>query len=894
MVLAFTALIVLVANSALSSALQLGWARRTLLARLAASFGRPVDVGRFQFNLLSGLRLEADSVTVAEDPRFGQEYFLRAEQLSAGLRWTALFRGRIEFGDVSLTRPSLNLVRLPDGSWNIESWLPPAAPPGPSSKAVPVRAGMPVAPGRVTARLSRLGIDDGRINFKLGNDKLPFALVDVTGYVSQDRSGRWSIDLSADPMRAPVSLQDTGTLRLQGTVAGTSVRLRPASFQLTWVDASLADALRLADGTDHGVRGALSAQFSAAISSSSAQWDLRGAVRLSGVHRWDLGESPLDPAVNLDLAASWRPNEPRLAVSRFLVEAPHSHVSATGSLDWSRGLNPSLQFASSTVGLGDLLAWRRAFLPGIAEYLSVDGAVNVDASVAGWPPHLQQANVSSDGAAIRTQALPGPLRIGPIEAHLRRDALTFGPSVVSLPGVAPKGAARKASEPPAAGELQIEGSLGPMSPGQSPRDWQYRLKISGSTQRAEDVVALAGAFGRPTNTDWSIEGPVALQLAWTGALSQGASSASGTLQLRNLQVRSVALNKPLIVGLATVALKGAERQIRFGALQAFGANWTGTLHRGAAASSWDFDLSADRLDTAGLDQWLGPAGQASLFDRLLPFAATRDSTQARNALFASLAANGRLRIGELLVSQLHIGKLDAQAEIAGRNIALQRAQADFYGGRVTGEFDATLAAAPSYAFRGRVDRVDLGLLSGASNPLASRFAGLAAGELSLTARGIGRRQLATSLEGEGVLRLRNVMLRGVGLGADRPSDRNTERSLARTLAAAAKTSEADSAPESRFNSAAATFHVASGLVRLDQLLLVGRDEQLEVDGTVDFARVANLRARSLPRDAVRPAEIDSQDAEADAWTIGGTLDAPQVRPQTSVAGARPLPSGARR
>ena len=82
--------IAFVASSAISGALEYGWARRPLLARLAKSFGRPVEVGHFAFSLLGGPTLEADSVSVDEDPRFGQEYFLRADQLTAGLRWTAL------------------------------------------------------------------------------------------------------------------------------------------------------------------------------------------------------------------------------------------------------------------------------------------------------------------------------------------------------------------------------------------------------------------------------------------------------------------------------------------------------------------------------------------------------------------------------------------------------------------------------------------------------------------------------------------------------------------------------------------------------------------------------------------------------------------------------------
>src|SRR5262245_39070359 len=102
-VLLALAAILLSASWGLSLALHDGWARRSLLARLAAGFGRPVDVGYFDFSLLSGFRLEAHGVTVAEDPRFGAEYFLRADQLTASPRWAQLLRGRFELGTLSVT-----------------------------------------------------------------------------------------------------------------------------------------------------------------------------------------------------------------------------------------------------------------------------------------------------------------------------------------------------------------------------------------------------------------------------------------------------------------------------------------------------------------------------------------------------------------------------------------------------------------------------------------------------------------------------------------------------------------------------------------------------------------------------------------------------------------------
>src|ERR1700690_521367 len=122
----FLAAALLVLSFAISRALRTSAARRYLIAHLEASFGRPVEVGRFDFSLLDGARLEANSITISEDPRFGYEYFLRADALKAGLRWSALLSGRFEFGSLSLSRPSLNLVRDAQGHWNVEQWLPPA------------------------------------------------------------------------------------------------------------------------------------------------------------------------------------------------------------------------------------------------------------------------------------------------------------------------------------------------------------------------------------------------------------------------------------------------------------------------------------------------------------------------------------------------------------------------------------------------------------------------------------------------------------------------------------------------------------------------------------------------------------------------------------------------
>ena len=64
-----------IANLALSFAIQHTSLNRRITARLDAAFGRPVEVGSYRFSLWGRPTLEARSVTVSEDPRFGTNTF---------------------------------------------------------------------------------------------------------------------------------------------------------------------------------------------------------------------------------------------------------------------------------------------------------------------------------------------------------------------------------------------------------------------------------------------------------------------------------------------------------------------------------------------------------------------------------------------------------------------------------------------------------------------------------------------------------------------------------------------------------------------------------------------------------------------------------------------------
>jgi len=868
------------ASVGLSRALRTSAARRYLIAHLEASFGRPVEVGRFDFSLFDGARLEAHSVTISEDPRFGHEYFLRADTLTAGLRWPALFSGRFEFGRLSLSRPSLNLVRDAQGRWNIEQWLPPASP----GARRPGFVGPPAAPRSIsTARLYRIDVDAGRINFKQGDDKSPLALIDVSGRVDQDNAGRWALDLEAQPMRAGVELQEIGTFRLRGNIAGTSARLQPAELNLTWRGVSLADALRLSRESDFGVRGDLAVDLSARVVPSTstsndaggpgaAQWSISGVARLTGLHGWKLPGRGTDPAANLSIDAAWRLGEARTQIRKLLIEMPNSHLQGAGELDWARGFHPELHIDSSSIGFADVLAWYRALRPGVPENLGVDGTIGVDATLSGWPLQLEQGAFASTGGRLTAASLPSPLKIGAINASASHGGLDFAPTEISFSAAVPGGMKTASADGASLDSFTMRGTIFPMGSDMFhwPPNWSF--SIEGGTPRVENWLALSEALSQPLNTGWTAAGGFAVKLRAVHKLESPATVWLGTMDFRGLNVSPAYVNQPLRLSKAHMEFAQVQRTITIIAAEAFDATWRGSVTRKNRVRApqearqdtdgkWTFDVSANRLDAAGLDRWLGPrARPPGLLARFANLGKSPADTSQRDADLARLTARGRLRIAEIILPPMRFEQFDGDAELAGRAITIRKAQADFFGGKTTGSLDARLLADPSYHFQGRFDRVDLARLGQAVSSLSGRISGKASATLTLGAHGVGRENLVRSLEGDGKLDARNTEFHGLD------------------FASLISRGKPDSST-GRFASARGNFHIGSGAIEVTDFVLDNSQGRFQAEGRIGFSHTLNVRIHP----SIFHATTTLASAPPPSFLLDGTVEAPSVVLPTSPA-----------
>jgi hypothetical protein len=839
--------------------------RNFLTRQLELSFGRSVEVRQYSASLFPAPQLDAYAVSVAEDPAFGHEYFLRADRLSAGLRWMGLLRGRFELGTLELNKPSLILTRNAEGRWNLERWLP-AVDSAAKTSAVSAGARLPVPP---THRLKKIDISDGRVDFKVGDNKLSFAFVRVVGSVEQMAPDRWRLDLEAEPWRSGVPLQLAGTVRVSGDVAGTSTRLQPAHLKASWEKSSLADVFRLIGGQDFGVRGMFAAEATADSGGVSAfgagvaapgDWAFSIDARATGIHRWDLTERSDNPRLGAHVRGLWNPGLGTTSAREIVVETPRSNLRGTASMKNIADRSFEIRLDSAGIQAADFLDWCRAFQPNVAEEVVAAQYFTGTATVRGWPPVLAEAAFSSSGGRWRLPGFAAPVNVRSMRGGTQRERFLVEPFAVTIPPAPVTASAATAAPAPGA-----QGGIN-LSLFDDLQQHSGSVHIEGQVPQAEAVLALAAAFGRNLEHGWELKGRVAGDLRWEWSPSE-APAWAGHTDLTHATLQVAGLNQPVQLENLRIDWRNGRRRYTLAKVNAFGAAWTGSVEHLAAApeapesetAPWSFELQADRLDAAELDHWIGPRARPTWLERLLPSALGGSSQPPpSSAVLERIRAAGELKADEVAIEKVKLKAFHAHASLAGLKLKVENAQAQWSGGSAQGSLIATLSSSPTYDVAATFNRVSLVQTPWLAH-LADHLAGVAEGRLDLRATGIGREALLKSLTGKGELRLSKVELRGWD--------------LAGTMAQGEwKTGI------SRWSSGAGTFHISDGGFDLNSLRLASASEEFLLKGSVSFSQDADLTAEShVTGRAARPQTVIR------FLTISGPLSEPKVSLEKAAA-----------
>ena len=113
-------LVILVALIALPFLINVNSFRPKLESELSTALGREVKVGNLSLSILSG-SVSAEDLSIADDPAYSKEPFIRAKSLKVGVEVMPLiFSKTLHVTDITLDKPEIVLLRDASGKWNLD------------------------------------------------------------------------------------------------------------------------------------------------------------------------------------------------------------------------------------------------------------------------------------------------------------------------------------------------------------------------------------------------------------------------------------------------------------------------------------------------------------------------------------------------------------------------------------------------------------------------------------------------------------------------------------------------------------------------------------------------------------------------------------------------------
>ena len=742
-----------------------------LKARIANSISRavarPVEIGSVHLRFLPQPGFDLDNLVIDEDPEFGAEPMLRAPEVTAVVRLTSLLRGRLDIARLELTEPSLNLVRRADGRWNWEALLEraertPLAPTAkPKSEA---RPGFPY-----------IEASSGRINFKAGQEKKPYALLNADFALWQESENTWGARLRAEPLRTDMNLSDTGLLRMNGTwQRAGSLRETPLQLSLEWDRAQLGQLTKLVSGNDKGWRGEV--RLNATLSGVPAAMQIAADTSIQDFHRYDISSGD---------------------GLRLMAHCEGRYSSAEGVMHDL--------FCSAPVGDGMITLRGNAGLPGVHK---VDLALNVESVPVSAVAQLArrakknlpvdlvslgsvQGNftVKEDGAARRAE-FQGRGEIADLRLQSTSTKVEFAPGNVPFELSSGRRSAHALSKGksgrrfdaeflPAPDELHVEYgpfpvALGRPVPAQA-RGWLarsgYGIVVRGDGE-VSHVLRLASLLGLPV-AKASVEGVAEMELqiagSWAGNVSGGAGfslpEVTGMVQLRNVRALVRGLSGPIEISSAELHLAHDEARVEKLSARAADAHWTGsmTLPRGCGtpgACLIRFNLNTEEMDLSELSKGLSPQPSQRRWYQVLTSAAP-----AAPSFLQNLRASGKLSAGRLLIHNLVADRVSASLDLERGKLRISDLRADLLGGKHRGDWQADFTAdSPLYTGTGTLTGISLQQMAAAMHD--PWISGTAGGTYRLTASGTDSAAFWQSAEGGVQFDLRDGVLSHISLASD--------------------------------------------------------------------------------------------------------------------------------
>jgi hypothetical protein len=671
-----------------------------IITSLSAAVGRPVDLGTVHIRLLPRPGFDLENLVVYDDPAFGSEPMLRASEVTADLRLSSLLRGRLEVAKLDLTEPSLNLVHHAGGGWNFQGLLEraartPLAPTG-KMKSEP-RPGFPYIEG-----------SSGRINFKNGPEKKPYALTSADFSLWQDSENVWGIRLKALPFRSDMNLNDTGQLQVSGTwQRAVSFRDTPVQFNVEWAGAQIGQITKFFTGNDGGWRGEI--LFDATVTGTPALLKISSTVSADDFRRYDITSGT---SLRLAGRCDGEYNTQEHVFHQIDCSAPVGSglltIAGEGGLPGSHRY--ALAVTARNVPTSAIGALARRAKKDLPEDLALEGMLQ---------GKLSLAEDAASGAAPRFE---GHGQIEDLRVSSASNKGDLGPQTIPL-AITDSAALRgkTGARAPAAARFEF----GPFTierarPGAAAvRGWVdragYAFTILGDAEVGR-TLRVARTFGLRTISP-AAEGTAQLNLQIAGLwMGQGGTAVfagpqvTGSAKLRNVRFGLRGAGEP--VEIASAEMQFSPDEVRVGKLnlKAAGAVWKGSLAMPRGCGSPEscpvrFQLNTDEISLNEVNDWAYPSPKSRPWYRL-------GSAKLAPSLLARVRASGRVTADRFVLRSVSASGLSANISLNAGKLEVSSLDAELLGGIYRGKWQADFGVKPAVCSgSGNLTGISLGSIS---------------------------------------------------------------------------------------------------------------------------------------------------------------------------------------
>jgi AsmA protein len=656
-----------------------------IIISLSAAVGRPVDLGSVHIRLLPRPGFDLENLVVYDDPAFGSEPLLRASDVTADLRLRSLLRGRLEVAKLDLMEPSLNLVHHVGGGWNLQGLLEHAArtPLAPTGKTKS-------EPG---PEFPYIEGTSGRINFKNGPEKKPYALTNADFSLWQESENAWGIRLKALPFRSDMNLNDTGQLQVNGTWqrAGTFSDT-PVQFNVEWARAQLGQITKFFTGNDLGWRGQI--QFDATVTGTPAQLKISSTVSADDFRRYDITSgTSLHLAGRCDGEYSTREHE----FHQIACSAPVGAglLTITGETGLPGRHRYALALTAQDMPASAIGALARRAKKDLPEDLSLDGTLRGKFSISENTDSGAKSKMEGHGEieGLRVSSVSDKVELGPVTIPIALTGSTASAPRDRLQARSPQHA-------------QLE--LGPFTierahPGAAVvHGWVdragYGFTVLGDAEVGR-TLRVARTFGLRAIRS-AAEGTAQLNLqiagSWMGQSGTAAFQGPqvlGSAKLRNVRFGLRGAGEPVEISSAEMQFSPEEVHVTKLNVKAAGTIWKGFLEMPRGCGTPEncpvrFQLNTDEVSLNEANQWEYPSLKSRPWYRL-------GSSQPAPSLLAHVWATGRVTADRVVLHGISASRLSASVSLNGGRLEVSSLYGELLGGKHRGKWQADFSVKPA-------------------------------------------------------------------------------------------------------------------------------------------------------------------------------------------------------